>query len=239
MSHPARFSPEIIDVLYEILVAEYPDYWMGRPILHDPWAGTGERLRQLAERAGFGYSGTEIEAPFIEASGIMAGNSVDPDTYLPARSGYPFVIVTSITYPNGVADYHRVHDDSRRYSYRVARAKIVGRDEGLHEDNMGRYGYRSTKRGGNSSKRSTFWDIAERTVPNWKEAELVLLNCSDFPATRGGQVEIEPFVADCKDLLHRHGWTDQTDIPVGTKRMKDSPNRERADAEYIIVGRKP
>lgn len=34
MSHPARFSPAIIDCFAEILLGRWPD-WFGRPLLWD------------------------------------------------------------------------------------------------------------------------------------------------------------------------------------------------------------
>jgi hypothetical protein len=133
------------------------------------------------------------------------------------------------------SDHAVANDASKRYTYRKAISTIEGVDRELHESNLGRYGYRSTKRDGKSTKRAEYWRIADKIVGNWSSASMVILNVSDFIA-RG---QVEPHVADWKDLLARHGWADQTDHPVGTRRMRNGENAEaRVDHEVVIVGRR-
>lgn len=243
--HPARFSKEVIAVASEILLAEYPD-GLGRPIIHDSWGGSGERLHHMCttiDEWGFPHSGTEIEACFIDpTTGIIQGDSRDPSLYPPAR--FPdevrvggWVQFTSIVYPQGIADNFKATKPETRTTYRTAKMIITGDlDAELVDGNMGALGYRGTKREGTSVRRKRFWEIADATVANWSTARLVLLNCSDFKHSKG---EIEPFVDDCAALLRRHGWANIACLPVGTRRMKNGANRdERVDYETIIVARR-
>lgn len=244
MSHPARFSKPIVDVIRDILVAEFPD-WLGRPIIHDPFAGTGERLREICTtdggEPGFYYSGTEIEQCFIVDPGIIHGDACDSLTYPSAR--FPnevatggWVVCTSPVYANGMADNHKPRDASKRHTYRAAKIEITGNPEAtLHPDNMANYGYRGTSRTGPSVRRAKFWDIAHAAMLNWASASLVIVNVSDFIS--GGVVE--PHVDDWKQLLRRHGWVSQLDVPVGTQRQGNGENREvRVANEVVIVARR-
>jgi hypothetical protein len=244
MSHPARFSPEVLDVMLEVIEESWPE-WFGRPVFHDPFAGTGERLRTWATANNITYSGTEIEACFIEVPGIMRGDSRDLATYPPAR--FPnevatagWVVLTSPVYPSGMSDAHLARDASRRKNYRKAKAEITGDVEAdLEEQSMARFGYRGTKRpedGGKSAKRTEYWRIARECVEHWQTASMVLVNVSDFKHSNG---LIEPVVDDWRKLLHEAGWTDQTVMPVGTRRMRDGSNADqRVDHEVVIVGRR-
>lgn len=243
--HPARFSTEVIDVVRSLLLARWPTPGI-RPILHDPFAGTGERLYEMCYGRNGGlwwpYCGTEIERCFISAPGIAVGDSRDAATYPPTRFAEisertGWIVFTSPVYANGVADNFRPRDSSERKTYRAAKIALTGNQEAeLHLGNMGAYGYRGTKRpedGGTSRRRGEFWQIANDCVKHWETASLVLLNVSDFMHSDG---TIEPHVDDWSDLLAEHGWTSQTHHPVGTKRMRHGANREqRVDHEVVIV----
>lgn len=245
MTHPARFSPEIVDLVSGILLARWPDF-MGRPVVHDPFAGTGERLRAMCN-GGEGawsssYSGTEIEADFIEAPGIIHGSATDPETYPPAThldetmvGGW--IVFTSPVYPNGMADNFRPRDNSKRRTYRSHLIDVAGRpDVELEEQNMARFGYRGTKRpedGGTSKRRASYWLIAHRAMINWRTAQLAIVNVSDFMHSNG---DVEPVVDDWSNLLRQHGWGRQIHHPVATKRMGHGSNRDqRAACEVVIV----
>lgn len=246
MTHPARYSKPVLDLTREILLAEWPEF-MGRPMLHDPCAGTGERLHEFCNSDGmwWPYSGTEIEECYIEAPGILHGNSTRADTYPPARwpettPVFGWLIFTSVVYPNGMADNHLARDGSPRKNYRKAKAEITGDEEAeLDPDNAGNYGYRGTKRpedGGTSRKREAYWDIHRRMLPHWETAEMVILNASDFKHSNG---RVEPVVKDWRDLLHEFGWSKQVAHPVGTQRMKHGQNADQRVAhEVVIVARR-
>lgn len=247
MPHPARYSSEVLDVAFDILRHEWPD-WMGRPLIVDPFAGTGERLHERCNRDmndSWGYLGFEIEADFIEAPGIIHADATNPAVYPhPGVDAIDrWVILTSPVYSNGMCDNHRPRDTSKRRNYRAHKIEITGNpDAELDPANMGRYGYRGTKRpedGGTSKRRAAYWDLAEKAVANWGRAEMALVNVSDFIYTRDGEEHIEPLVADWTSLLRGHGWDDITEHPVGTRRMKHGENADkRVDHEVVIVGRK-
>lgn len=227
----------------EILEARWP-VWLGRPIVHDPFAGTGERLRDFALNSVWLYSGTEIEPAFINemVSAVEVGDSRDASTYPPALHPAEvamggWVVMTSPVYANGMADNHVARDESRRRNYRKFKAEVTGDPEvALEEGNMANFGYRGTKRpedGGKSTKRVEYWSIARDCVQHWSSASLILVNVSDFKHSRG---VVEPHVDDWCALLREFGWN-LTLHPVGTRRMRDGENREeRVDHEVVIVG---
>lgn len=231
MTHPARFSTEIVENVRDLLMARYPadDETVLVPMIWDPFAGTGERLAAMADELGMSYGGTEIEASFIIAEGIKHGDATDWSTY----PDVPFVIFTSPAYPNGMSDSWKMSDGSRRYTYRAAIGEIEGEDRQLHDNNQGRYGYRGSPRHSKSAKRAAYWRIARDAVRCWKSARLVLLNVSDFKHSNG---HIEPLVQDWRDLLTEFDWTRQTVVPVATKRMRNGANADqRVDIECVIV----
>lgn len=241
MTHPARWSPEVLDVIAPLLLAEYPE-WLGRPLVHDPFAGSGERLVEFSINVGFPVQGTEIEACYIETlATVRVGDSRDPATYPPAAGWrFDWLVMTSPVYPNGMADNHRARDTSRRRNYRKAKAEATGDPAAeLDPANMANYGYRGTKRlegGGRSIRRVKYWELADACVACWDSARMVIVNVSDFMYDNG---KVEPVVDDWKQLLFRHGWTDQVDHPVGTPRMRDGENADqRVDHEVVIVARR-
>lgn len=246
--HPARYSQAIIDRFAEILLGHWPD-WFGRPKLFDPFAGTGERLAELAQRTGFDYGGVEIEEWCIVAPHIDQGDATAWESYPPARHPLEYghghwLVITSPVYPNGMADAHLARDGSPRKNYRKAKAEATGDEEAaLHHNNMGGFGYRGTKRpeeGGKSTKRAEYWRIAQESVRWWGTAELVLVNVSDFIYTRNGEERVEPLVDDWAELLSVYGWTGQVRHEVTTPRMKHGANGEkRVAAEVIIEAWKP
>lgn len=226
--HPARFSKEIRDLLIDILrpLAEITDGFH----IHDPFAGSGERLEEIAAAVPCTWSGTEIEAEFIVNAGVSVGDATDPGTY----PTFPYTIVTSPVYPNGMADSWAAADGSKRNTYRHRLAHMTGRDRELHRNNMGRYGYRGT--GPKSTKRAEYWRVAREAVAHWSTADAVIVNVSDFIYTKRGVEHVEPVVADWAGLLRSAGWTNQMHIPVGTRRNGHGANRDqRVDHETIIV----
>lgn len=217
MTHPAQYSPEVLDAIRGLIDDTI--------LVHDPFAGAGERLGALCDEIGCEFSGTEIEAAFIVDSRVVQGNSTDGSTY-PVE---PYTIVTSPVYPNGIADSFEARDNSKRRTYRSALAKIVGHDRELHPDNQGRWGYRGTPL--SSPARAVYWSIAERVIGCWQDADAAIVNVSDFIA---GDRQ-EPVVAGWTRLLAAAGW-DVSAIPVSTKRWKYGANRERrVDAEVLLL----
>lgn len=249
-AHPAPYSETILNRFRIILTgSDLP--------VHDPYAGEGARLGALCTELGIEFSGTEIEEAFIVDPRVAPGNATDPASY----PSVPYRLVTSPVYPNGVADHFTptgrcsvckgtgltapsLHaqgpcpscdGEGRRQidrnTYRQALAKIVGHDDPLDEDNMGRWGYRST--GPTSTKRLMYWSLARRTVTCWGNAALVVVNVSDFVHTNG---RVEPVVNDWCNLLRAYGWNIRRLHKVETPRNRKGANGSaRVDAEHIIV----
>lgn len=225
-THKAQYSPEIVAVIRRILLERFPEYF-GRPKIWDPFAGPGLRLAEICGED-FDYGGTEIEESFIINQRIIHGTATDPGLY----PHCPFLICTSPVYANGVADHAAMNDNSTRNNYRKWVGIIEGADRELAEENMGRYGYRGTKRGGSSQKRVAYWDIAERSIKNWSNAEMVILNVSDFLS---GTV-VEPHVADWVGAMYRHGWCVTESERVETRRLKLGENHDvRVPFEVVLV----
>lgn len=73
VKHPARFSPEIIEII---------GHYMGlSQHVHDPFAGTGERLGALCDEYGVTFTGTEIECSFIVDPRVRCGDSTNTSSY--------------------------------------------------------------------------------------------------------------------------------------------------------------
>jgi hypothetical protein len=217
--HPCPFTPVILDHLGPILSR------IGLPV-HDPFAGTGERLGRLCDELGLPFTGTELEAPFIVDPRVKPGNSTRAETY---PSG-EFVVCTSPAYPNGMTDHFNAKDSSRRHTYRQALARILGHDQPLHEDNMGRWGnaYRRSKR-----SEARHFEIAKRCVEHWPDAAVV--NVKDVVASNYTVHVIERWV----DLLREAGYHRFGMIEVATPGQRHGQNSEyRADTETIIVARR-
>lgn len=239
MSHPARFSKEVVDAIQLILEPVVAGIWRPQHI-HDPFAGTGERLRELCYQFGppLTFSGTEIEPEFIVVDSdpqgfIFEGDATVAGTY-PDPTVYFYIIVTSPAYPNGMADSWAAQDPSKRKNYRRALEEITGEDRQLHVNNQGRYGYRGTT--AKSKKRVEYWRIARESVRNWSGASLVVVNVSDFIYSKLGIDHTEPVVAEWDNLLKEHGWQTYR-VPVGTRRMRHGANSDkRVPAEWILVG---
>jgi hypothetical protein len=247
VSHPARFSKEVVDTLVDLLQSlNAMDRAVGhRPglFIHDPFAGTGERLYEIASRLDppARYSGVEIEPEFIvmgrtELGFVCEGDATNGQDYPASWPDRPYIIVTSPAYPNGMADSWAAQDPSKRKNYRKALEEITGEDRQLHENNQGRYGYRGT--GPNSKKRVEYWRIARDSVKNWDGASMVIVNVSDFIYSKLGVDHTEPVVAEWDNLLKEFGWQTYR-VPVGTRRMRHGANSDkRVPAEWILVGSK-
>lgn len=218
MDHPCPFSKPILRVIEDYL-ASIPSTHV-----HDPCAGNGDRLAALCASSGHSFSGTEIQPNFIKHPSVKQGDSTMQNTY--PVPGY--ILCTSIVYPNGMADDHESTDASERHTYRAANGGP------LEENNMGKFGYRNTLRGGRSKKRAQYWDLARRMVDNWDGASVLIVNVSDFKYTRNGVVHTEPVTDDWKNLLRDHGWL-CTEFNVPTQRQRHGANGQtRVDHESIL-----
>lgn len=244
VKHPARYSPEVLDAFRFIIPR------LTR--VHDPFAGTGERLGRVADDRPWYFTGTELVAEFIVDPRVSQGDATDPESYpweiacgacgetdihpsvrCSSHSLRPYTIVTSPVYPNGMADHFisTAADASDRMTYRHALAETTGDPTAtLTSTNMGRWGYRSSDRL-DANARLMYWHLAERSVRHWSSAERALVNVSDFLA---GDRQV-PVVEQWAQLLHRHGWSVDARIEVPTRRNRKGANgSRRVDVEVII-----
>jgi hypothetical protein len=226
MAHPARWAPEILSAVTPYLLG------LRLPV-HDPFAGTGERLGKLCDEIGVDYSGTEIEPEFIRDDRVRPGDSTDPDTY-PARhdqgcdrlgwacdcTGDAYMIVTSPVYPNGMTDHFEAKDASRRHTYRQGLAGIIGHDRPLHPNNMGRWGnhYRRSPR-----SETTHFEIARQCIEHWPRWAIV--NVKDVKAATYSVPVVELWRA----LLAARGYE-----IVDTKRVLTPGQRNGANGHLRV-----
>jgi hypothetical protein len=213
-THPAKFSDEILAVIAPLLRAQ--------PLaVHDPFAGTGERLGKLCDQLGLPFTGTEIEPEFARDARVRGGDSTDPATY---PRGYRYCVVTSPPYPNGMSDHFKA-SNLNRHTYRQALAQILGHDRPLHPNNMGRYGIRYGEQ-----QLRRHYEIARRCVQHWPDH--VIVNVSDFIVAG----EVHPVVDRWHELLEDRGYRIVETIPVETPRQRHGANGQaRVDHEAVLV----
>lgn len=214
--HPAPFSDPILDEV----AAGLKETGQTGTVL-DPFAGTG-RVHELRERVGVDTVGVEIEPEWaakhpdtIEGNALELTNTVEPESV--------DAIATSPTYGNRMADHHDARDDSVRLTYK----HTLGRD--LHDDNSGQLQWGDEYR--------LFHEIAwAESVAALKPGGTLSLNIKNH--VRAGVIQR---VAE---------WHANTLIDLGMRidQLHSIPTRglmagenadRRADAEYVIVFRKP
>jgi SAM-dependent methyltransferase len=122
VSHPARFSGDLLEAFAEVLV--------GYNKILDPFAGTG-LIHELQE---FGHrtSGIELEPEWAE---LHEDTEIGDARELPFRDRSFDAICTSPTFGNRMADHHDAYDASTRRSY----THDLGRK--LSEGNSGLLGW--------------------------------------------------------------------------------------------------
>jgi hypothetical protein len=215
-AHPATYSDQLLPHLGEAVAA-----W-GLPV-HDPFAGTGTKLGRLCDELGLDFTGTEIEPELIADPRVRHGDSIDAETY-PARE---YVICTSPTYGNGMNDHFKAKDDSKRMNYRWALAQINGYDRELHVNNSGRYGVAERRSAGSERH---YWRVNRACVAHWPDRCLV--NVKDVGPYGG---ELVPLVGRWIVLLEGFGYEIVKRVDVECPGNKNSPNRERAETEAVLV----
>jgi hypothetical protein len=190
--------------------------------VHDPFAGTGERLGRLCDELGFEFTGTEIEPEWIVDARVHRGDSTDADAYPTGE----YVIATSPSYPNGMADHFKASKIEGRNTYRQALARTRGgADRPLHVNNTGRYNIR---RGQHIE--AQYWTLVRAAVAHWPDRAVV--NVKDFYYEN---TKIYPLVDKWTELLGDYGYeiVDRTDVETPGQRYGANP--ERVEAEAVLV----
>jgi hypothetical protein len=250
--HPARYSPAILDTLCQELE--------GAPWVHDPFAGTGERLQALTDTLGIPFTGTEIEAPFIVSPHVEQGDSRDPSTYPPAWKTPRWWIVTSPVYPSGMCDHFissGVCSACRGTGHTWVR--YFGEDwetcpkcNGTGRRQIKRHTYRQaaielsgepsyaldranmgrySPRGGRKAE-ETYWALASEVAAQWTHAERVILNTKDV-IVKG---DVYHVTLQWTMLLRDLGWKLDHAIKVPCPGQRHGANRDaRVDHEDVTV----
>jgi hypothetical protein len=213
VNHPAQFSKELLPAL-ERPLAEWH-----LPV-HDPFAGTGERLGQLCDQLGLTFTGTEIEPEWIVDARVRHGDSTEAGAYPTGE----YVVATSPTYPNGMSDHFKASDHKGRNTYRHALQRTNGgQDRELHPNNSGRYGVRYHTDG-------HYWKLMQAAVAHWPA--LVIVNVKDF--ITGGKVY--RLVEKWTELLREHGYDVVEQLDVACPGNRFGANRDdRVETEAVLV----
>jgi SAM-dependent methyltransferase len=212
VDHPAKFSPQIVAVLRDVL-----DRWGVRGLILDPFAGVGG-VHALArsDRVTFGV---ELEP---EWAGEHAGPVVRGDACaLPFPDATFDAITVSPTYGN------RMADKDMRPSTAATYMKSLGREASAASSCHLQW------------PSPAYWELHRRA---WCEAERVLrpgglfvLNVSDHRRRHQWQSVVDWHVSG----LLRLGLDEVERVPVGTCRMRYGANADaRASAEWVVVLKK-
>lgn len=218
VEHEAQWTPAILDAIVPLIPR---GAWV-----HDCFAGTGHRLGQRADLHGWIFTGTEIVPEYIVDTRVRPGDATDPTTYPTSVH----TLLTSPTYPNGMADHFKASDPTDRHTYRQALHRILGYDRPLHPNNMGRYNFR---RG--SKIAAEYWRLADAAVSCWT-APTVFVNIKDVVVDGQVVAVVEPWAR----LLERHGYDIVKEILIPCPGQRHGANgAARVDHEVVLVARLP
>lgn len=219
--HPARYTPSILDAIDNLTRDELPD---GSWIL-DPFAGTGERLGNLAMWRGWNLAMFEIEPNFAGPVCIVSDS-----TRIPLRDACMDGAITSVTYAGGLSDKGlRMKNSRGRLTYDLYNGRP------LHPNNTGGYGVRQGKV---SYQRylALHCRVFTEVFRVLKNGAPWLVNCSDV--VQNGQVRT--VTADNVAIAESVGFAVERAIKVQTPRYRMGENAAaRVDGEDIVVLRKP
>lgn len=224
-SHPAKFTPAVLDHLRELVVDEAER--LGRkPTLLDPFAGVG-RIHKLSDVAR--TVGVELEPEWAACSSrTRVGNATA--LHLLFKAQRFDIIATSPCYGNRTADHHDARDGSRRmtYKHKLGRDLSVGSAAAMHWGKA----YRDLH--------ELFLVSAHRTV---KRGGLLIVNMSNHVATKGSgaarEQRVQYVVEWWVGAIAAAGFTIEQLVPVDTPRMRDGANADaRVPCEHVIVARR-
>lgn len=212
VTHPAQYSPEVIDVLASLI--RRGDH------VHDPFAGTGLRLGRLCDHRGATFSGGDIEAWPGADHRVALLDALDPAGYPVNRStsAPTFVLVTSPVYGNKrLGDYPNGPLPTTKLKGRLTYGIALGR--ALHERNFARWS-------GRPYFMAEYWrlhaEVAEKT---WARVARGLIVNVDEPIAEGWA-----------GLLEGAGYRIGEVIPVRTQRYRGlAHDDKRADHEVVIT----
>lgn len=202
--HPARFSKAVLDVVKPLI-----DHY-GLPV-HDPFAGTGERLGRAVRGMLLEYSGTDIEEWQDMDWGVAIGDSRVAATY---PRGDFLVVTSPVYFGNRISsDYVEGPLDTTKSRGRHAYGISLGRP--LHPDNMARL-CRATKR----EEHDTF---ALEVMKHWRYRALLNVDA--------------PLANQWVRIAWMAGYITTARIPAKTRRLQGglAGAKKRAPNEVILV----
>lgn len=239
--HPAKFSPEVLDVLRSLVRLEARRQGIERPKLLDSFGGVG-RIHQLDDIAR--TRAVELRPRW---AACHARTRVGDATRLPHWWTQSFhVWATSPCYGNRLRDHHVANDScktcvgktgvvdpscrvckGRGLSSRRSYAHDYGEPfEHEHDGGVLRFGTDAY-----SSLHERAYQQAHRVVVDGGGA---LLNVSDFYE----QKQLVDAVSWHRAAMRDVGWRYVRTVPVVTKRLLHGANRQRAEHEVVLVFRK-
>lgn len=170
MNHPAQYSPEVIDVLDDLIAAMNP-----RPgLIYDPFAGTGLRLAQLCDAYKIEFMGGDIEDWPGHHPNVIVADALDPKSYPQGEH----MVVTSPVYQNKrLGDYCNGPTPNTKVKGRRDYGISLGR--ALSPKNLARVT-------GRKSKEADYWRLHGEAVKLWPDRVIVNV---DLPI-RDGWVDI-------------------------------------------------
>lgn len=252
VKHPAKFSREILDALWQLTAEEVTRYFGiplpadRRPLLVlDPFAGIGG-IHSLGSISTLTF-GLEIEYEWASA---RPGTIIGDATRLPYADRVFDMIVTSPCYGNRFADTYDGKGVCRKClgDGHMPNTMIpCDRCDGTGQDQSRRHTYRldlgRMPTAGSAAVMQWGRDYRMLHVAAWRESfrvirpgGLMLLNVSDH--VRGKRVvRVSDWHRACVKAL---GFEVEREIEVKTRRLKDGANAEaRVDYEKVIMARKP
>lgn len=191
-------------------------------VVLDPFAGTGERLAELARMVPTArFVGIELQQKWASVTPelVMVGSVLD----LPFADESVAAVVTSPTYGSRMADHHDARDASVRNTYRHRHG------EPLHPDNSG------TLQWGEKYRR--FHQVAWAEVYRVLQPDGVLvLNVGDH-VRRGQVVPVSSWHVE--HLCEDGAFTLERTVLVNTRKLRYGANSEaRTQGENVFLLRK-
>lgn len=214
VTHPARFSDPILDVI----AAELPE----EGVVLDPFAGTG-RIHEVATETRQTV-GVEIEPEWASLHpDTKVGDALDLEGTAGIAPESVDAVATSPTYGNRLADHHNAADADSRRSY----THDLGRP--LHENNSGTLQW-------GDEYRTFHLNAYREAVRALKPGGRFVLNVSDH--IRGGQPQqVVLWHAWALGSLGL-AWVKVEAVETRRLRTGDTADR-RVDAEFVLVFTKP
>ena len=228
--HPAVFSDPVL--------AKFDELIEPGSLVLDPFAGTG-KIHRLADVR---TVGVEIQPAWAE---------LHPRTICANARALPFadasfdMIATSPCYGNRMADHHENRDGSYRRSYFHDHRRLTGDPTArLHPDNAGLLKFTDSKY---RTDHRAFWAEAVRVL---RPGGGFLLNAKDYLSTQGPADGYRVWDEEHSKFRYRvTAWHVDVLVDLGLKVVGDhkvttsgnrrGANRERIDAEDVIVLEKP